>query len=436
VKDNGAKSSAAEAARKALITDLENAGLSAQAAGGLVAGLTTNLQDLQKGSPYAVNLKETGVGVYSITGSGTSGAEASAAGGRHIIAGAKGRLITGGTGPTADDVLALVSKGETIVSAADSHRLAPLFKKLGIPGYASGGVPGYSGGIGGLAGATATDWSDFQSAMTGAMESSMTSSFKTAVAAATAAAAAASLGTAGGSATPGLLTVARYVMSHGGNAFAGAGVAGVVAGESSGDPEVHESGGGGGEGLLQWTPPTVPWPYPNIITGNAGKDMATQLVDMMGYISQRGGIGRLNAAGSPMGAAEAFSAMEAPLVPGSDIRSGVVASIYAMLAGGNTAPAVAPAGGSGGRRVFDQGGLITEPVIGWGQQSGQQYMIGGNGPEWVTPAGGQAGGGSKLAENLSIMMPEGSTLAAAFTELNFRLKVAQQQGWAGELVHG
>jgi len=123
-------------------------------------------------------------------------------------------------------------------------------------------------------------------------------------------------------------------------------------------------------------------------------------------------------------------------VPGSDIRSGVVASIYAMLAGGNTAPAVAPTGGSGGRRVFDQGGLITEPVIGWGQQSGQQYMIGGNGPEWVTPAGGQAGGGSKLAENLSIMMPEGSTLAAAFTELNFRLKVAQQQGWAGELVHG
>jgi len=115
-----------------------------------------------------------------------------------------------------------------------------------------------------------------------------------------------------------------------------------------------------------------------------------------------------------------------------------VASIYAMLAVGNTAPAVAPTGGSGGRRVFDQGGLITEPVIGWGQQSGQQYMIGGNGPEWVTPAGsaGPVTGGGMLANNLSIMMPEGSTLAAAFNELNFRLKVAQQQGWAGSSING
>ena len=82
---------------------------------------------------------------------------------------------------------------------------------------------------------------------------------------------------------------------------------------------------------------------------------------------------------------------------------------------------------------YDRGGLITEPVIGFGTQTGKSYGIAGSGPEWVVPAGspGPAMGGGVLANNLSIMMPEGSTLAAAFTELNFRLKVAQQQGWAG-----
>jgi hypothetical protein len=214
-------------------------------------------------------------------------------------------------------------------------------------------------------------------------------------------------------------------MSHGGNKYAGAGVAGTVAGESGGDPEAEEAGGGGGQGLLQWTYPTVPFPIADIITGNAGLDMANQLVDMMAYIGSRGGIGSINAAGSALGAAEVFSAMEAPAVPGSDIRPDVVAALYAQ-------------GLAKGGLVYDQGGLITEPVIGFGQHTGRQYTIGGSGPEWVTPAGsaGPAGSGGMLANNLSIMMPEGASLAAAFTELNFRLKVAQQQGWAGLVTSG
>jgi NlpC/P60 family/Transglycosylase SLT domain len=54
---------------------------------------------------------------------------------------AGGGKIAAGTGPTADDVLARVSRGETVVSAADSAMLAPLFEAMGIPGYATGGVP-------------------------------------------------------------------------------------------------------------------------------------------------------------------------------------------------------------------------------------------------------------------------------------------------------
>jgi phage-related protein len=54
---------------------------------------------------------------------------------------AAGGRITQGSGPAADDVLARVSRGETVVSAADSAMLAPLFTAIGIPGYATGGVP-------------------------------------------------------------------------------------------------------------------------------------------------------------------------------------------------------------------------------------------------------------------------------------------------------
>lgn len=55
---------------------------------------------------------------------------------------AAGGLITKGTHGTADDVLARVSKGETVVSERDSKILAPIFAAMGIPGYAAGGIPG------------------------------------------------------------------------------------------------------------------------------------------------------------------------------------------------------------------------------------------------------------------------------------------------------
>jgi Phage tail lysozyme len=86
-------------------------------------------------------------------------------------------------------------------------------------------------------------------------------------------------------------------------------------------------------------------PIEPIITGNAGRDMANQLVDMMAYIGGRGGIGAINAggkSGGPMGAARVFSAMEAPAVAGSDIDSGVVTSLFKMgLARGGRIPGFA-----------------------------------------------------------------------------------------------
>jgi hypothetical protein len=90
--------------------------------------------------------------------------------------------------------------------------------------------------------------------------------------------------------------------------------------------------GSGGAGLIGWTPPSSASPYYPIVTGNPGHDMAVQLVDMMHYINQNGGLGPLNAAGArggPMAAAWLFSAQyERPAVTGSDIRPVIVDILY------------------------------------------------------------------------------------------------------------
>lgn len=77
---------------------------------------------------------------------------------------AAGGRITRGSGPTSDDVIVRVSKGETVVSAEHSGILAETFAALGIPGYANGGKvgqnppgtpPGGAVGRGGVLGAGA-----------------------------------------------------------------------------------------------------------------------------------------------------------------------------------------------------------------------------------------------------------------------------------------
>ena len=87
----------------------------------------------------------------------------------------------------------------------------------------------------------------------------------------------------------------------------------------------------------------------------------------------------------------------------------------------------------GSAHAYASGGAITEPVIGFGVRSGDPYTFGENGTEWVTPAG-RGGGGSGAMVNIEhISLPEGSSIAKALSELNFWLKIAQQQGYAGVL---
>ena len=100
--------------------------------------LWTSLHKVAAGSPYTAHINAVVSGSGSLTYTEKVAASISS-GGFSLLA--AGGLIDRGTGPTADDVLARVSKGETVVSAADSRKLAPAFRALGIPGYASGGVP-------------------------------------------------------------------------------------------------------------------------------------------------------------------------------------------------------------------------------------------------------------------------------------------------------
>jgi hypothetical protein len=46
---------------------------------------------------------------------------------------------------------------------------------------------------------------------------------------------------------------------------------------------------------------------------------------------------------------------------------------------------------------YDKGGLITEPVVGFGTQTGKHYGFAGSGPEMVIPMGGQPGGDKTAA---------------------------------------
>jgi hypothetical protein len=135
-----------------------------------------------------IDITEKGVGTFSVSNNSTSGPNNKGSAPTSTGA-AAGMLVTAGTGPTADDVLARVSKGETIVSAAMSKKLAPLFAKMGVPGYAGGGVVG--GGAGALTGETAAFSTGFQQDMTASMETAMTAAMKSAIASAKTAAASA-----------------------------------------------------------------------------------------------------------------------------------------------------------------------------------------------------------------------------------------------------
>ena len=183
MRQNGADSSAAQAARAQLITDLENAGVNAKTATGLVDGLGQAVDSLPAGKN--INIDVTGQGTWTITGLAALLGETPGKGG--ILptpsGNAQGGKIAGYGG--GDTVLALVEPGETILpkEATSDPMTVAVAKKYGVPGFASGGIAGLGSQIIGSYNAT-------QDAMVKSMQQALIDAITKAAAAVSAAAAA------------------------------------------------------------------------------------------------------------------------------------------------------------------------------------------------------------------------------------------------------
>ena len=190
VLNNGNTSNAAQSARKQLITDLEHAGLSAQAANKLVNDLSAAIRSLPS---KTVQIHMDGTGLYTITGSVIAASQGKGGSGNAAGGLAAGGRITGPGGPRSDTAgLFALSHGEWVIRADSAARyglaaMDAVNQGKAVIGYASGGpvkgnlTPAYISGM----------YGTFQKDMTDAMVAAMRATMKTAVAAAKAAAAAA-----------------------------------------------------------------------------------------------------------------------------------------------------------------------------------------------------------------------------------------------------
>lgn len=114
VRRNGSDSDAARSARGRLIADLVRAGVDSRTARSLVDGLTAAIKKIPPSARTNVHATGSGSGSvgFNYTGQGITGP------GGTLIFHAAGGLIQQGTGPTADDVHAMVSRGEYVHKAA------------------------------------------------------------------------------------------------------------------------------------------------------------------------------------------------------------------------------------------------------------------------------------------------------------------------------
>ena len=146
VINTGTQSEATHAARQQLIKDLEDSGIQASIATGLVNGYIQKLTSIPKNESTTLTLNIQQIGSLS-PGTGIPGYPGNAAGGR----------IPGyGGGDTYGPVM--LERGETVVDKARSVMLAPMFTAVGVPGYGAGGVVASYGAIRRYAGGGAVTW--------------------------------------------------------------------------------------------------------------------------------------------------------------------------------------------------------------------------------------------------------------------------------------
>lgn len=143
--------------------------------------LWDSLSKIASGSPYNAVLTEIGSGTFSITEAQNGGVPIGG-GNRITVNAASGLYVQSGAGPTADDNLVAVSRGELIVPTSIVNSGAVDHLRGMIPGFALGGY--MASGLPNLGSATSQNWANFQQDVTSAMETAMTQATKAAMAAA------------------------------------------------------------------------------------------------------------------------------------------------------------------------------------------------------------------------------------------------------------
>jgi hypothetical protein len=173
--------------------------------------------------------------------------------------------------------------------------------------------------------------------------------------------------------------IGQYLMAHGFSKIEASGVIGNIMGEDpNGSPETTEAGGGGGQGLIQWTG------HGNMITGNYANDMAAQLKNILTFGDPHAA---MKGATSPAAAAYAYlTKVEAPANPGatSALREASAnAAFKAGYAGGTSgaAPGWALVGEQGVEAVRMRGGeqVLNHAATMASQHSGRGYAAGTGG---------------------------------------------------------
>lgn len=217
IAKDGQQSQAARAARANLIDDLIKSGKAAHDTTAQIAAMITKVTGIP--THRAIQIVESGVGTFKIAGQTINQTPSGGRFGGNLPSttqAASGMYVHAGTTPTADDVLARVSRGELIVPAHMVSAGMVDHLRGRIPGFAGGGTPGganplLTGNLGVLSGQAAVDFNNsFISQFTSAMEHSMSAATRAAMQAAVAAMAAFhGGGPAGGSAS----AAARYAMS-------------------------------------------------------------------------------------------------------------------------------------------------------------------------------------------------------------------------------
>lgn len=162
VARSGQQSDAAHQARATLVKDLINSGTAAHDTTGQIAALITKVTGIPP--KEAIQIVMRGTGNYTINGAifNSSGQPQRAATGLHPTAGATGGFVNRagriaraaggpidlGSGPTADDVPAMLSKGEYVIQAKSVAKYGKsTMDKINAGAYARGGIiPGYASG--------------------------------------------------------------------------------------------------------------------------------------------------------------------------------------------------------------------------------------------------------------------------------------------------